>query len=246
MRFERFLWLGMILAGSVAADEEPWLDEAMQDFAGHLREVVPELQIVTTGDGPISGFKWVLLEDGSILHLPEANPKHFLHGSLYQLGDDGLVNLTETRILAPMRVEFLAQQAPRDMVIFASEGTTKARIYVFTDVDCGYCRRFHRDVPALNRSGVEVRYLAFPRTGIGSESYDRIVTAWCSADRNTAMTRLKRGEVLASRNCVNPVAEQFQLGERIGIQGTPTILLESGMVIPGYIPVGDLLRQIGV
>lgn len=132
-----------------------------------------------------------------------------------------------------------------DMIVF---GAKNARRYVtvFTDIDCGYCRLLHQEMDALGRGGLQVRYLAFPRTGIGSESYDKAVSVWCAADRNRAMTEAKTGRPPPPRNCDNPVADQFRLGQDIGVRGTPAVYLDDGTVLGGYLPAAELLRRAGL
>ncbi|MDE0310184.1 MAG: DsbC family protein [Acidiferrobacterales bacterium] len=133
-----------------------------------------------------------------------------------------------------------------DMVVFAAEGETKRHLTVFTDIDCGYCRRLHREVPALNKAGLEVRYMAYPRAGVGSSSYDKIVTVWCDDDPQSAMTASKNGEQLPKATCDNPVANQFNAGSSAGISGTPTLVVDDGTVIGGYLPAENLLQRIGM
>ena len=132
-------------------------------------------------------------------------------------------------------------------LVFAATGKRKATISVFTDVDCDYCRKLHLEVPELNAMGVEVRYLAYPRAGVGSESYRKIVSAWCATDPNTALTALKAGKTITDNQCSdNPVADQYQLGQQMGISGTPAILLEDGRLLPGYMPAAQLAESIGI
>jgi thiol:disulfide interchange protein DsbC len=122
----------------------------------------------------------------------------------------------------------------------------KATISVFTDVDCGYCRKLHLEVPELNARGIEVRYLAFPRQGTTSPSFDKLVSAWCAADRNDAITRLKRGETIPRKSCANPVERQYVLGHQMGVEGTPAIIFEDGSLHPGYAPAADLAKLLGL
>jgi thiol:disulfide interchange protein DsbC len=117
---------------------------------------------------------------------------------------------------------------------------------VFTDVDCGYCRKLHLEVPAMNKMGVEVRYLAYPRSGVGSPSYDKLVTAWCSTNRQDAITRMKRGEELPPKKCDNPVAHEYELGQMAGLTGTPAIVLEDGRMLPGYMSANELGHLLGI
>ena len=123
---------------------------------------------------------------------------------------------------------------------------TKATITVFTDIDCGYCRKLHQDVPELNRLGVAVRYLAFPRAGIGSDSYDKAVSVWCADDQQKALTKAKAGKDIEMKTCVNPVAEQYGLVDAFGVTGTPAIFYEDGTLqAGGTCPLSRCLFDLG-
>ena len=136
--------------------------------------------------------------------------------------------------------------APDKKITFPAVGETKAKIAVFTDIDCGYCRKLHQEVPDMNKLGIEVSYLAYPRAGFGSDSYKKYVSAWCADDKLGAMTLAKNGKSIPSKNCDNPVDEQYHLGRAIGISGTPAIVLESGRLIPGYLSADKLGKALGI
>ena len=123
----------------------------------------------------------------------------------------------------------------------------KATINVFTDIDCGFCRKLHKEVPSLNKLGIEVRYLAFPRAGVGSKSYQKAVTAWCADNPLTALTEYKNGVDKQIRECdKNPVAGQYQLGQTLGINGTPAIVLDDGTLVPGYRTADAIAKILGL
>ena len=155
------------------------------------------------------------------------------------------MNLAEAK-RETVRKDLMAAVDSKDAWVFKPAGKTKAVVSVFTDVDCGYCRKLHAEVPRLNELGVEVRYLAYPRAGIGSASYNTIVSAWCADDRGTALTDAKAGKTIAAKTCVNPVAEQFQLGQEVGVTGTPAIVTDSGKLLPGYMPADVLAQTLGL
>ena len=123
--------------------------------------------------------------------------RYLIAGDLFEMSDT-LVNLAE-KARDEKRKELIAEVSLGDMAIFPAQGQRKAVVTVFTDVDCGYCRKLHQEVPQMNKMGVEVRYLAYPRAGVGSPGYEKLVTAWCSTDRQDAITRMKRGEELPQR-----------------------------------------------
>ncbi len=117
----------------------------------------------------------------------------------------------------------------------------KYSLTVFTDVDCGYCRKFHNEIDQYNSLGISIKYLAFPRAGIDSESYTKMVSAWCSDQADLSITLLKDNKSIPSNSCENSVAEQFELGRTLGITGTPALITQSGKLLPGYVPAQELL-----
>jgi thiol:disulfide interchange protein DsbC len=236
---------GAVLAAALAVGAA-WAAGQVTDDSGagvvaKLKALRPDLPIESVSAGPLPGITVIELSGGTMLYAT-ADGRHFFAGDLYEIRDDKLVNLAETRRDAYRKQ--LIDAVPRaDMAIFPATGAKKSTITVFTDVDCGFCRKLHQDVPELNARGVEVRYLAYPRQGIGSGAYDKMVSAWCAADRNDAITRLKRGENIAEQHCDNPVARQYELGQQLGVSGTPAIVFESGRLQPGYTPAAELARE---
>ena len=133
------------------------------------------------------------------------------------------------------------------MVVFSPRPElTKATITVFTDIDCGYCRKLHQTVPELNRLGVAVRYLAYPRAGVGSASYDKAVAAWCADDPQKALTRCESRQRYRDETCANPVAEQYAMGDAFGVTGTPAVVYEDGTLQAGYLPAAEMARRLGI
>lgn len=139
----------------------------------------------------------------------------------------------------------LAKVSENEMIVIGPS-SPKRTITVFTDVDCPYCLALHRDVPELNRNGVKVRYLLFPRGGIDSETYRRSVAVWCAKDRAEAVGKAKAGEKIEMKTCVNPVEKHYKLGQSLGVTGTPTIFLEDGKRLSGYAPVPQMLAVLGL
>lgn len=204
-----------------------------------------DLNYRVIGEAPIDGFYEVQVESGPVLYV-SANGEHFFDGNLYQVKAGQFVNVRDMR-LNDERQTLFSSRSTSDMIIFKPAGQTKAVMNVFTDVDCGYCRKLHREVAELNAYGIEVRYLAYPRAGIPSESYNKIATAWCAKDQQDILTRVKNGESIETAVCEdNPVAEHFALGRDLGVSGTPSIILMDGTMIPGYQPAADLAKIFGL
>lgn len=206
-----------------------------------LKLLQPDLLIDEISPVSGSSLYQVQLNGGQFLYMDES-AEFILHGQLYQVGNGIAVNLTEQ---AQQRVAatLLDKLDPADMVIFPATDK-KASITVFTDVDCGYCQKLHGEVPELNKAGVEVRYLAWPRQGLSGKTYDTMVSIWCAEDQQQAMTSAKQRKAIAPASCKHPVERQHALGQQLGIRGTPAIFLENGQHLPGYMPAQQLLAQV--
>jgi len=216
-------------------------DRIAQKFAS----VRPELMVSDVEKTDIAGMYLLNFSGkGSVYYVPKGD--YFFTGDLLQIAGNRFINIKEKRLEGPRKAA-LAQLDPKDMIIYPATGEKKASITVFTDVDCGYCRKLHKEITQINSLGIEVRYLAYPRAGINSPSYNKVVGAWCAEDKLDALTKLKMGVSSAYPVCKdNPVAKQFILGNRLGVTGTPAIILESGEMLPGYLPADQLAKTIGL
>ncbi|MEJ1961369.1 MAG: DsbC family protein [Gammaproteobacteria bacterium] len=168
--------------------------------------------------------------------------KYAIAGDLFEMGSER--NLTENTRRTE-RVKLLANVPESQMVVFSPKDP-KYTISVFTDVDCTYCRKLHSQIAEYNRLGIKVRYLFYPRSGPDTESWEKAEEVWCSNNRGEALTRAKRGEAIsAPKTCANnPVAREYELGNDIGVRGTPAIVLENGEMLPGYVPPQQLAAHL--
>jgi thiol:disulfide interchange protein DsbC len=144
---------------------------------------------------------------------------------------------------AAARTAALDKLGTDKMIVFKPK-ITKHSVYVFTDIDCGYCRKLHSEIDQYLQQGMEVRYLFFPRAGEGSDSWQKAESVWCAKDRNAALTKAKKGESLETLACKNPVAEQYKLGTDLGANGTPMIVTDKGNLLPGYVPAAQLAKML--
>jgi thiol:disulfide interchange protein DsbC len=201
----------------------------------------PMIQIESVKPIDQTPFFEVTLKTGERIYT-DSTGSHFVAGDLYQVGSGGVKNLTDIGRRAD-RQELLGQLDESTLIVFPPKGEVKHRLLVFTDIDCGYCRRLHSEIEQLQENGVEVRYAAFPRAGVGSDSYNKYVSVYCAKDQNATMTLAKQGETPEVATCDNPVADQYQLGQKLGITGTPTLIFEDGEIQPGYAPWKELLKR---
>jgi len=214
-------------------------------FAGHADprvELAKKFPGATAEDLTPSRIPGVYeLRRGADLVYVTPDGRYALMGDLYDLRDNS--NVTENRRRA-LRVALLEKVPDRQALIFSPKDP-KYSIDVFTDIDCGYCRKLHSQIVEYNKLGVRVRYLFYPRSGPNTESWKKAENVWCAANRNDALTRAKRGETVKSPACgATPVARQYELGEDLGISGTPAIVLANGELLPGYVPPAVLVDHL--
>jgi len=214
-------------------------DKAVEENITHaLQRIVPDVEITRIRSTPIENLYEVML--GPDVIYISGDGRFIFRGDLLDLQEKR--NLSEDQ-RSLVRKEVLSNLPEKEYIEFAPAKIEHV-VYVFTDVDCAYCRRFHQDVPVLNENGVTVRYLAFPRGGIGTHTFNVMQAVWCSVDRNQALTDAKNGIPIKANQCPNPVEKHFLLGQKFGIRGTPAIYLEDGQELPGYTPPDELLRLV--
>lgn len=226
--------LALLLGSSLGFAANP--DEAIRQS---LKSLDANLPIEAVAESAMPGVYQVQLQGGRQFYT-SADGQFLLQGYLYQVRDGKAVNLTELDESRAVAKQINAIPAS-EMVVFAPK-VPKTHITVFTDTDCGYCQKLHSEVPELNRLGVEVRYLAFPRQGLNSPAAKELVSVWCAKDQQEAMNLAKSRQDVAEATCDNPVAKQYELGQMIGVNGTPAIVLANGKMIPGYRPAPQLAK----
>lgn len=169
-----------------------------------------------------------------------ADGEYFFNGDMIQLSNRK--NISEaTR--GGARKAVMDEYDASKMIAYKAKDE-KHVLTVFTDIDCPYCVKIHDEVPKLNENGVTVQYMLYPRAGLGSASYKKAVSSWCADDPQDALTKAKNREKIDEKTCENPIADQYQLGGKIGVTGTPALVTESGQLIPGYVPADRLVKML--
>ena len=199
-----------------------------------LKSVFPGTAPTEISPSPMAGVSEVLI--GPRLFYITNDGKYLLQGSLIEIATRKDISEERRNGIRQSAIDELGEE---NMIVFPAKDS-RHTISVFTDIDCGYCRKLHNEVKKYNKLGIRVRYMAYPRAGIGSAAFQKAEAVWCSKDRAKAMTQAKGGAAVKAEKCKNPVAEHYGLGNLIGISGTPAIVLEDGTVVPGYIPASRL------
>jgi thiol:disulfide interchange protein DsbC len=226
--------LSLVLCAALADDLKPL---SKQELAGKLNGI--EANDISAS--PVQGLYQVAV--GANVAYVTADGKYIFRGDIYNA--DTSANLTEeTR--AQARVAMLNSVDPKSMIVFSpKDGNVKHTVTIFTDIDCGYCRQFHREIDKVMAMGIEVHYLFFPRTGPNTESWAKADHVWCAADHKAALTKAKLGGEVPDATCGNtPVEAQWSLGKRIGVRGTPAVFSESGELLGGYLPPATLAKAL--
>ncbi|KFN47701.1 hypothetical protein N790_07565 [Arenimonas malthae CC-JY-1] len=222
-------------APAKAAAASPAGDAAIREA---LLGLAPGMEIGQIADSPIPGFREVAI--GARVVYVSNDGKRLIQGALIDIASRE--NLTQASE-AGLRQGLLASVGDDSRITFAAK-QPRHEITVFTDIDCGYCRRMHSEIAEYNRLGITVNYLFYPRTGLGSESFDKAVSVWCAPDRRQAMTEAKAGKALPKADCTNPVTRDYDLGRRIGLDGTPAIYAADGTQLGGYVAPAEMLARL--
>ena len=226
-----------VSSAKVAADNDPAVVEALQT---NLTASGIEERIVSAVPTDMDGIYWVTAE-GLPSFFTDKSGKHIIQGQIIAVGEAQPVDISAA-LTAKTAQEALKAVDKKEMIIYPAKGETKSVIYAFTDADCGYCRKLHEEMDDINARGIEVRYLAWPRS---QESVPKMEAIWCSQDRNAAMNQAKMGADVQAPSCANPVQEHMALGARLGVRGTPAVFTETGEQVGGYLPAAQLAEAVG-
>ena len=218
---------------------QPAFADVKSDLKVKLRNLIPGKTPESINDTPVPGLYEV--NYGADIYYVSADGNYLVDGDLIDLK-------TRVSLTGQAKARAVASQlasVPVDSTInYPAKGETKHVVTVFTDIDCPYCRKLHNHMEEYNKLGIEVRYMMFPRAGLQSASYDKAVSVWCSDNKQEALTKAKNRQSIKSVKCDNPVADQYKLGQQVGVTGTPAIFTEDGTIIPGYRPPQALIKSL--
>lgn len=233
-------WISVLISLSVislAAFADS--DEQANKIKAKLTESFPTHVPDSVSKSPVEGL-YEAVYGTQVIYVTD-DARYIIQGVVMDL-DDGNKDLTEVAS-SRARKKFMTKVNEQESISFGAE-KPKHTITVFTDIDCGYCRKLHNEMDQYASYGIKVNYLLFPRNGLQSASYSKSVSVWCSDDREDALTRAKNGAQMAPENCDNPIAEHFNIGQQVGVTGTPAVLTANGDLMPGYLPAKQLAQRL--
>lgn len=223
-------------ASTPAPSNNPQADAAVR---AALQKLNAQAKIEYIGVAPLPGFREVIA-GGQLVYISN-DGRYLMQGAVIDLQRENRDLMRDSAALARFRAGLLNSVPEKDRIVF-SPPNPKYTISVFTDIECGYCRKLHSEIADLNRQGIAVQYLAFPRMGLGSQDHKDMISVWCAPDRRRALTEAKGGKPVPATDCKNPVSMEYNVGQRAGVDGTPAIFTSDGTQLGGYLPP-DRLRQ---
>ena len=229
----------LLFSGAVLSNDHEDSLKEIDMVLQALLEIFPGATDYTLDDSVVDGLYAVSI--GSEVIYVSKDGKFLIRGEIYDLQNS--VNVTEEkRVLG--RLDVMQSLDEQTMIIYEPE-KTKHTITIFTDIDCGYCRKFHQQIGDYLDLGIRVRYLSFPRTGPDTESWEKAQAVWCSKNRQDSLNLAKQGKKIGSVSCLDsPVEKHYNLGSVFNISGTPTIVTDKGKVIVGYLPPESLFFRL--
>jgi len=239
--------MGILLAvvAPLAMAGEALQEEQLAKLRTALEVPGSGLKVIGAQSSEIPGLYEVQIADGPVIY-STLQGNYFIVGDLYSVTPQGYVNLAEKRRDVERQAK-LEKVKLEDMIVFSPKGKPRAHISVFFDDTCYYCQKLHQEVPELNKRGVEVRYLAYPRAGLNSDAFKQLASAWCADNKQETLTKLTNKQSVPINVCEgNPVAAQYQLGQEVGVRGTPAIITQTGQLIPGYQSADELMVTLGL
>lgn len=203
-----------------------------------LKSLNPKIRVDSIEKAPVPGFRQVVA-GGQVVYVSD-DGKYLFQGGLLDIANRK--DMAEAA-LTKVRADVLKTLPMADRIVFSPVGTPKHKVVVLTDIECGYCRKFHSEIAEYTKRGIEVEYMAFPRAGLGSADYRKMVSVWCADDRKKALTDAKNDRAVPNKTCKTPVDMQYNAGLRMGLEGTPMILTTDGQFVGGYLPPDTLLQR---
>lgn len=219
--------------------------EIEDNIIGKIQTINAGIKVDTVVLSPWPGMYEVTLASGEVI-FSDKNAQYMVLGQMFNLSPErGFVNLSQQKFERRV-AKTLSQVDVGEQIVYAAQGEEKAVISVFTDISCYYCKKLHKAIPELQQNGVTIKYMAFPRAGIGSEIASQMASIWCAKDPAKAMDIAKKTGRVNTLNCDDPVQKQFELARQLGVNATPTIFTQTGSKISGFASAESLLQELGI
>lgn len=190
---------------------------------------------VTISNSPLSGFKMATSNEG-VVYISQ-DGRYVIQGKIFELKDGRAVDITNQGLLAELN------SYSNEMIVYPAKNE-KHVITVFMDITCHYCHLLHKQIKEYNDLGITIRYLAFPRGGMNTQTAKQMETIWTSTDKVKALNDAENGNLPTQLKTPNIVKKHYQLGIKFGVTGTPNMVTSDGELIGGYIEPKELAKML--
>ncbi len=219
----------MALAYTWALSQAAWAQEDV--IRKNLPARLPQFkQIDEVRKSEIGGLYEVRV-DGSEIYYTDAKADFLIEGSLIDTRSKR--NLTEERVEKLTAVKF--DSLPLKDAFVVVRGNGERKLAVFEDPNCGYCKRFERDLQKVDN--VTIYMFLYPI--LGADSVEKSKAIWCAKDRVAAwldwMLRDQSATSAAAGCDATALSRNVELGRKHKINGTPTLLFTNGSRVPGAV-----------
>lgn len=184
---------------------------------------------------PIKGLKTVVSDQGVFYASEDGG--YLLQGKIYKLTDKGISNVSNKVLMDKLNT------LKGEMIVYPAKNE-KHVVTVFIDISCHYCHLLHQQIKEYNNLGITVRYLAFPRAGLNSQTAGQMEAIFAAKDPVFALNEAEKGNPPKELKTPNIVKKHYMLGVQLGVTGTPTIITSEGESIGGYLKPADLLAEL--
>jgi len=212
-------------------------DAVAEKIKRELKKNIPEAQVDSVRKVPFGGLYEVVV--GSEIFYTDEKGSFLVLGSIVDMKTRE--NVTELRMRQLNRVAF--DSLPLDQAIKIVRGNGTRRVAVFADPNCGYCKRFERDL--IGVTDITVYYFLYPI--LAPDSVQKSKAVWCAPDRGKAwIDYMVRDLALPTETSCNTTAidKILDWGKGKRITGTPTMFFEDGERVPGAIPLADFEKKL--
>ena len=205
---------------------QPNTTAAINEMSSRLQALYPSTRFGAVNPTPWPGVFEVVM--GANLAYVDHSGQYFLFGHLYDMKSQRDLSAERKDTLA--RIDFNA--LPLADAMKEVRGNGSRVLAIFSDPDCPYCQKLETDLRAL--TNVTIYTFLMPLVSLHPQAHDKAVSVWCAKDRTAAWhATMWRGEAVPSADCPHPVDRNVALGERLGINGTPTLIAADGRMLPG-------------
>jgi thiol:disulfide interchange protein DsbC len=224
----------IVVAAGVASASPSAIESEMES---RLKELYPSTRITAVRQSEVAGLFEVTM--GKNVAFSDASGRYFVFGHLFDMRDQK--DLTAQRLSDINRIDF--SQLPLGDAIKTVRGDGSRKLAVFSDPDCPYCKGLEGELAKLDN--VSIFTFLYPLEGLHPDAKEKAERVWCSSNRAKAWSELMAtGKLAESTKCATPIDRINQLATSLGINGTPTMILQDGSLIPGAAPAAEIDRRL--